>query len=297
MTENQKPQLHISMLNTLSACGIQFLRRYGHRFGLWEKEEIIPPGIALVVGISTHKSVESNLRHKIENGYLLPREEAIETAVREATGLWYSGVLLTDEESENIGQTKGELLDMSAALSGLHYDHVAPRLLPVSVEEKWVVELKRFPFDLAGQIDIREQIPRSDIQKFEAEKAGQNPEEPLASIRDTKTAGKKPSPDALSSMQMAMYSRAHRVIYGKLPDMISLDYLIKTKTPSTITLSGSPNESAMSPLMARIEQFAVIIDAAQRGKVNLFTPAQPDDWRCSKKWCGFAVTCPYWSGR
>lgn len=294
---SDKPQLHVSMLNTLSACGIQFLRRYGHRFGLWEKEEVIPPGIALAIGISTHKSVEENLKHKILNNYFLPREEAIETAVREATGIWQSGVLLTDEEVENMAVARGEMIDMSAALSGLHYDQIAPRLHPVSVEEKWVVELKNYPFDLAGQIDIRESIPRSDVQKYEAEKAGQNPEEPLASIRDTKTSGKKPAPEAINSMQMAMYARAHKVLYGKPPDMISLDYLVKTKTPYAITINGQPSDAAMGPLLARIEQFAVILDAAQRGKVNLFTPAQPDDWRCTQKFCGYSRTCKYWSGR
>lgn len=293
---SEKPQLHVSMLYTLSACGEQFRRRYGARFGLADQEEIIPPGIALAIGSATHKAVEVNLKNKIDTGELLRREEVLEVGYEEAKGIWSGGMSLTDEEAENQIRTKGDMLDMVVALAALHYDDVAPNIWPVAVEEKFVIKMKRYPFDLSGQIDVREQHTLSPVLKYNKKNGRTSPAEFITSIRDTKTAGRKPQPDVIKSIQMAMYSMAHEIYHGELPGIVHLDYLLKTKTPQAITITGQPDPRWIDPLMARVHRFAEIIDAVQRGKAPL-TPAQPDDWRCTKKWCGYATSCPFWSGR
>jgi hypothetical protein len=85
-----KPQLHVSMVEMLSKCGIQFQRRYGHLFDCWHKAEIIPPSIALATGISVHKTIDANLNHKMDsdNGDLLPRGQIKDMARDEFNGIW-----------------------------------------------------------------------------------------------------------------------------------------------------------------------------------------------------------------
>ena len=268
---NEKPQLHQSMIKMLYSCGEQFRRRYGARFGWNDKEEIIPPGVALIIGIATHKSVEKNLTAKIEKGELLPTEEAMEIAHDEAIGLWQGDVLLTEEESQNAKKVKGDSVDISVSLAGLHARDLAPKLEPKSVERKWVINLEGFPFDLAGQWDI---------------------EEDNGAIRDTKTSGKSPSQnDADSSEQLSMYSLAKQICDKEDAPALYLDVLVKTKTPKLVTLKTRRTDDQRQILLRRIERAAEIIEK------GAFTPANPQDWRCSRRFCGYALTCPFWSGK
>ena len=275
LTNTHRPQLHISMLNMMSKCGIQFQRRYGARFDCWPEEEIVPPGIALVTGISVHKAVEANLKNKIESeGQLLPRTQVATIADDEFRGVWQGGMMLTEDEAANISKAFGSAVDQTVALALLHYDNLAPVIKPVAIEEKFVIKMDNYPYDLAGKKDIRE----------------------ANAIRDTKTARAKPADDAVRSMQMACYSLAEKIQRGKLPDSVKHDYLIKTKIPKAITLEAQPTMEWIDPLLRRIERAIEIIQSVKEGK-GRFTPADPESWICQKKYCGFAVTCPYWSGK
>jgi len=265
------------MLNMLSRCGIQFQRRYGARFGCWPEEEIIPPGIALATGISVHRAVEANLRHKIDSeGGLLDRETVAEIARDEFNGLWQGGLLLTDEESENLKKTFGSALDQTIALAWLHHDNLAGQLNPVAVEERFVITLDGYPFDIAGTKDIRESN---------------------GTIRDTKTAARNPSADAAKTQQMAMYALAEKIrTRGDYPKRVTHDCLVKTKTPKLVVCEAVPDPSWIDPLIRRIEQATQIIQSAVRDKAP-FTPADPDSWTCSARYCGYHATCKFWGGR
>lgn len=273
MTDKQ--QLHVSMLEMISRCGVQFQRRFGARFGLWEKEEIVPPGIALATGISVHKAVEDNLKNKIESeGQLLAREQIATIADEEFRGIWQGGMMLTDDESVNVKKTLGSAVDQTIALSLLHYDNLAPLIMPVAVEEKFVISMNDYPYDLSGKKDVRE----------------------ANAIRDTKTKAASPPDNAAHSLQMAMYAMSEIVAGRGLPKKVYLDFLVKTKTPKVVIREAVPDESWMNPLQRRIERAIEIIQAVKEGKVA-FTPADTEHWCCSKKFCGYATTCPYWGGK
>lgn len=277
-----KPQLHQSQLDMMSKCGIQFQRRYGVKFGVWHQEEIVPPAVALILGSSVHKSVEVNLRNKIDNGELLSLEEAQTAARDEFAGLWDAGVLLSEDEAVNTKETKGTAQDMAIQLAGLHYKKVAPSIkYPVSVEENFVIELTGYDFDLAGTFDVRESNNGTGF------------------IRDTKTKKQSPNIGDIQSIQMGMYSMGHKVIYGKLPDKVFLDVLLKHKTPKVVILEEKPDDSWMDPVKARIIRFAEVINAVKAGH-QVCLPAQadgPSAWVCTRKWCGYAESCEFWSGR
>lgn len=269
-----KPQLHQSMLDMMSRCGIQFQRRYGARFDCAAQEEILPPGIALVTGSSVHKSVEANLRNKMENdGQLLEREQVAAVARDALTELTNGELMLSEEEAVDIKATIGAAVDQTVALATLHHDILAPTIQPIAVEDRWVIELPDYPFDLSGQIDIREE----------------------GILRDTKTAKASPPADAARSLQMGMYVLAEQV-RGRMPKLVCLDYLVKTKTPKAITRETVPDDSMMSPVKARINRANEIIKSVNEGK-GQFTPADPGHWCCTERFCGYARTCPFWSGR
>lgn len=272
-----KIQIHQSMIGMLYRCGEQFRRRYGARFGWAEKEEIIPPGVALITGIATHKSVERNLKSKIETGELLPIEAVKEVAYVEAAGLWTKEVTLNDDEVENKEKTREGSIDMSIALAGLHATELAPILNPKSVERKWVINLNDYPYDLAGTWDIEEEGSRH----IETEKQS-------AIIRDTKTAAKSPVANAVHlSEQLTMYSLAKTVCDNELPPFVYLDTLVKTKTPKIIIQSARRTEHDHAVLMRRIERAMEIIEK------GAFTPANTSDWICSSKFCGYFYSCPF----
>ena len=273
---NNKPQLHNSMLEMLSRCGPQFQRRYGARFGCWHKEEILRPGIPLATGIAVHKAVERNMRFKMENdGQLLHRAEVAQVARDSFKGIYETGMMFFEEETINVKKSVGGAIDQTVDLSWLHYDHLAAHINPAAVEEKFVIELDGYPYDIAGQKDIREVD---------------------STLRDTKTRGQSPPADAARSIQMGTYCMSEVVAKRGLPKRVSLDFLIKNKTPILICCEAVPDDSWLKPVMARIERAIEIIQAVKEGK-QCFAPADPENWICSRRWCGYATSCPYWSGR
>jgi hypothetical protein len=259
--ETVKPQLHQSSLDMLFKCGEQYYRRYI----LGEK---IPPGIALVVGSATHKSIEKNLTAKIKTGELLSVEQVKDVARDELEGMWKSGIRLDEEElKRGIQAIKGEAIDIAVSLSTLHRTDLAPILAPTHVERKFVVKLDGYPMDLSGTIDIQEGAKR---------------------IRDTKTAAKSPSQgDADSSLQLTMYGLAAKVVDGVAPQEFALDGLVKTKTPKVVTLKTTRTDEDYQMLLRRVERSIAIIEK------GAFTPARPTDWWCSRKWCGYWDSCPF----
>ncbi len=257
----KKPQLHVTGLEMLSKCGEQFRRVY------IEKERK-PPAVAVVVGKSTHRSVERDLRHKLEYRELLSLEEIQDTARDALVREWnYSDISLEPEELElGLQVVRDQAIDKTVRLSSLHHTAMAPLIEPVHVEHSWTVELPGYPMDLAGTIDILES----------------------GAVRDTKTAAKSPNERvAAESLQLTAYALAVKVIKKVDVGQVCLDYLIDTKTPQAKTYSSTRDADDYRVLLARIETATIAI---QKG---IFVPARESDWWCSAKYCGFYSTCRY----
>lgn len=269
-----KPQLHVSQMDMLFRCGIQFQRRYGFRFGVWHQEEKVAPGIALGVGSAVDDAVTKNMQHKMDTGKLAEKGAVLETARDTFDKIWSNGMLLTDDEADNTEGTRGAAIDTAVELADLHYEEVAPIIKPVAVQEAFVLELPGYPFDISGKKDLREE----------------------GTIRDTKTKAQTPPADAAKSMQMALYSISEKVIRGAYPNSVHLDFLVKTKTRKVELRSAVPTDDWIKPTLARVESAIKIIEAVKAGH-QAFSPSPPDHWVCTKKFCGYATTCPFWSGR
>jgi hypothetical protein len=261
----KRPQLHATGLNM--ACGEAFRRRY-------IEGEIIPPGVAAVVGIATDKAVSRNLEHKRETKELLPLDELAEIARDGLEETWErgGGVRLDPEEAEaGIPKVKGQATDKTVRLSVLHAVSTAGEIEPTHIQRQWAVAIPGYPFDLVGTIDIQEGA---------------------AAVRDTKTTAKSPPADAAAkSLQLAAYSLAVKVLDGRAPEKVKLDYLVDNKKPLAVTLEATKGADDYNALLARIETLTLAIE---RG---VFMPVSPDHWACSERFCGYARTCRYFIRR
>jgi len=248
-------------------CGEQYRRRY-------VEGEIIPPGIALIVGSATHVAIERDMKEKLSTGKLLALAE-VQQAARDAVNLKVEKEGVSLDEGEDLKASVGEAVDTTVALSTLHHEGLAPDIKPAHVERPWVLELSGFPFDLAGRIDLQEIV-------VSGRKAGR--------IIDTKTAKRADRNKADDSEQLSMYALAAKTLDGEIPDL-RMDLLIKTKVPKSLSLSTSRTDADLGVLLRRVEAHA---NAIEKG---VYHPAPADHWICSTKFCGYARTCPFFRRR
>jgi hypothetical protein len=178
------------------------------------------------------------------------------------------GVMLTDDEKEfGVKKVKGEAVDKAVKLARAHAVQVAPQIQPVAVERQWSLELSGCSHDLAGTVDILE----------------------ASTLRDTKTASKSPDAEAAArSLQLTAYSLAVKVLDGKAPERVCLDYLVCGKNEvKTISLFSERKEEDYQALFRRIEMGMKII------RSGAFAPANQDSWWCSPRFCGYWNSCSY----
>jgi len=256
-----KLQLHVSGLEMLSRCGVQ----YHNRYILGQK---IPPAVAIVKGIAVHLAVSKDLKAKIEFGNLLPEGAIRETARDSVLAQWGHGVTLDSEELEaGESKVKGAAVDTAVSLATLHHQKVAPDLKPTAVERPWVLDIEGENMQLAGTFDVQESTD---------------------SIHDTKTSGKSPSSGAADdSLQLTAYHLAAKVLDGKAPDALVLDYLVSTKVPKFVPVTTTRDATDHQMFLARLERAKQVIES------GVFTPASPGSWWCSSRFCGWFQTCPF----
>ncbi len=228
MSETKKPQLHASALEM--KCLEAFRRRY-------IENEIIPPGVAALVGTATDAGITRNLGNKIKTGQLLPVDECIDTARDALNAAWETGVRLDDDEAKRgIKIVKGGAIDKAVRLSTLHHKELAPIIQPSHVQRKWALSSPGYPCDIVGAIDIQESAE---------------------SIRDTKTSENTPRADiAHRSVQLSAYALAVELIDGRPPARVFLDYLIDRKTPQAKPFESVRTEEHFKAVLARVEVYA-----------------------------------------
>ena len=280
-----KPQLHQSHLAMLYRCGEKFRRVVLDG----EREPATTP---LVIGTASHASIAINLNNKIEKGTLLTRDAVRDYSRDQFVKAWQeTAIMLNDEErADGLQRTKDHAQDTTIELVMVHHYDLAPKIFPVSVERKWVLEAPGFPFDMSGTIDIDE------LQEIDKEKGIWLPK-PIVRIRDTKTRGRNLGQREVdASEQYTFYAMAKTLIDGKEPDWVVQDNIIKpTPTRPAYVISYKSKRTQDDFTVAR-RRFAQACKVIEQGA---FTPACPSDWWCSKQFCGFAAdgSCPYFNSK
>jgi len=250
--------IHQSTLNMFLRCGEQGQRRY-------LKNEIIPPGVAAARGTGVHRANEANLRQKISSGVDLPVSDLKDAARDGYIKALSNGVFLPRDELPAKNRLINEGLNETIVLTELYHDEVAPEIVPLDVERKFLIDVG-LELPLSGIIDI-EQDNRVD---------------------DLKTSARTwPDTRIKSEIQPVFYSFAHQREIGVRPEfhyhiLIPLKSGAKRQVQSMVA-----TDADYKALFAKIE---VVI---QMLKTGLFPPANPSSWWCSEKWCGYWTTCKY----
>jgi len=258
MEENRRPQIHVTALNMLSFCGEQFRRRY-------VCGEKVPPGVAMLIGSATDKAVTADLRSKIERKKLLKKGEVESLARDSLVAGWNGGVSLDDEQkSVGVAATKGLAIDAAVRLARLHHKVLAPKIQPKAVQRSFALDIEGCGYQLVGTMDVEDD----------------------KGIRDTKTKSRTPARDeADRSIQLTGYALALKAIDGKMPERVTLDFLVDGKEPSAIVQESTRTNEQVEAFLRRLEK---AIEAITKG---VFLPASPTDFRCSPRWCGYWSSC------
>jgi hypothetical protein len=319
ITPKKRLQIHQSFMGTLGICQLRTMFRY--KLGIRR-----PPSAYLHVGSAVDASVTQDLQNKIDTGELLKRQDAVDIAAAtfEAKEASDPFELEVSEKADGISKAvaKGEAIDKSVELAGLHYDKAAPVIQPKFVQRRFAIDMDgwlrtrakqlhaagdreqdldaakilhaegaamnsaaRIGIDFAGEQDIVEVIQPPET--IETDATG-------LVIRDTKTSKRSPSQDAAEdSNQLVAYGLASLVLDKKLPNMTVLDYLVRT--PKRHDLNYVPRQSivSMDDVNVFLFRFARAIHSWNVAcKTGAFLPANPDDWHCSEAMCGYWSMCP-----
>lgn len=275
-----KFKIHISHLTTLWRCGEQYRRRY-------VKGEIIPPGIALIVGSATHKSIEKNLQEKMITGKLLPKSVISDMVVEDLRNRFEEGINPDDEMVKELGKKKVKNIaeKQAVACSLVHREKLAPKINPIAIEDSFEFQIENSDWKLKGTSDIEEERNGKII------------------LRDTKTANRRQQEgSADTDMQLTMYSLKVYKQRGKLPDLITKDIIIKPSIKKVLNMKSIKEVKEntvvqvletkrtledLKPLLKRISL------AIKQIKMGIFPPALENTWYCNPRWCGYYRTCPY----
>jgi hypothetical protein len=258
--KEKKLTIHQSTLATISRCGMQ-------AYYLYIEGIRSAPGVAALTGTATHKAVERNLREKMRSGNLLPVEEVRQAACEAVLDGWQGEVLLSDEEQGKSRDTLvGETIDRAVKLAELHAANAAPRIDPTACEQVFRLETKG-RIALEGTVDV-----------VEGNKGV---------LRDTKTSGKAYAADAAAnSIQKDFYALMAEKS-GLQVREFKLDVLVGSARKLNYQEVSSQTPTDHEPLLRRIDAAVRVFDS------GAFMPADPTDWCCSPKWCGYWSRCPY----
>lgn len=224
-----------------------------------------PKTSGLTFGSAFHAAVEHNYRQKITS-----RQDIKTKDIQDKFAAAFDDL----GKATDFGEDKpAALLDHGVLCVGCYHDQkiateydcqaISPQVQPTMVEQTFTVEFENFEKPLMGSIDL---ITEGEI------------------IRDTKTAASKPSPDStFKSNQLTCYTLGHKILTGKMPAGVALDYVVKTKKPQIITLEDTRTQ-------ADIDMFLVTVGRVEWAIAHgLFYP-NFSNMMCTPKGCG------YWFG-
>ena len=261
------PYLSHSRESTFGLCGQQYLYRY-------EEKLTRPQAIGQVRGKGPHKSVEADLKAKLEEGHLLEREHVGQVAT-DYVDLQFKGELLLDGDFAEmpVKEAKQIVREDVRELAWLHHDQLAPSIEPTALEVRVEAEFPDLPVPYVGVIDV---IDGGVV------------------VRDTKTKRKAPEKAiADTSEQLTTYWGLYCAEKKRAPERLVFDVLWRTPSGKIDQRSvyTTRDEAAWQVKLARSRAILRALEA------EIYLPAPVDHWICSPRWCEYTDVCPYYRGR
>ena len=257
--------LSASQLAMFQRCPEQWRRRYL----LGQKER---PGAAMVWGIADHYAHEQNFRQKITSGVDIPKAD-VEIAFAEG---FDQAVERGGGASEIQWDDKpGDVKDQGVVLVGAYHDRVSPHVQPVTVEEKFSVDIPGVPVPVIGYVDLTT--------------ASEGIERKTAKRREP-----KPKPD------WVIQGRLYQAV-KQLPMEWHLS--VKTKTPAVYAPGLGQRDLRLPLVQATVDSTIVLVRTVAQAMLAYLRMYGPDapwpggithPWACD--FCGFRPTCAWWAG-
>lgn len=249
-----------TILNAWTLCPERVRRR-------WIEGEIIPPGIAARIGTGVHQGAEVNHRAKMISGKDEP-ESVVKDAARDGyVKSIQDGVFFPPDEASTAQKQIAEGVDSTVNLAGLYHKDLAPKIQPALTEKTIKMAADGLEIPFIGTVDVYTQ------DRW---------------LPDLKTAARSwPEDRAHNAYQITLYNELVAHELGEYPAKLSIEVLVKTKTPKTQSIETSRKPGDFDVLVQRAKLMMQMIEA------GFFPPADPSSWSCSPKYCGYYWTCPY----
>lgn len=241
-----------SQFSAYMSCPAKYYFRYC-------KGLVIPPKSALVFGSATHISIKANNNYKKEHG----EEEKLSVL----QDVFEAHILKEPEIDFKEGEKKETLIDEGThKIIPLYYRQLAPKVQPKIVEEKFEVKFNNADWTLQGVLDLM------DID---------------FNVRDYKTTGKTPSAKEplIPNIQLTLYALGVKTLFGKLPNRLYLDYLIRTKEPKV--LSSPEGTRTLKDIDIALKLVAYIVKQIED---EIFYP-NLSNYQCNSENCGYYNFC------
>lgn len=253
--------LSASQIGMFQRCPMQYEFRY-------VKGIKKPPDSGLIVGISVHKGIEHNYRHKFEKKKAAPKDEVLD-AFSQKFDESKDGAEIEDE-----GKSKDEGYNFVT----MHYDKVAPTVHPTRPPElEFNINIPGVDRNFIGFIDVIGDVedtnPYAEVRNVPGV------------IMDNKTTRRSFSQfEADVSLQLTSYAYADTQIGKLATGSVGLDILSKSKSgnikPIRLLSNRSPEQ------LARFEHTIQTIEKTINA--GLFYPTE-NPQHCS--WCGYNEFC------
>jgi len=248
LSTNNQTYLRPTGINTFLDCSAKYLFQ--------EIERVETPNKSyLAFGSSIHKTLEANFAQKIETKTDLPIDEAKEI-FSDVFEDEFRKVDRMDLEEEKPGTMK----DQGVKLIQKYQEEIAPRIIPVAVEQRIKVTFKGYDYGLAGTIDL-----------YDADSV----------IIDHKTTSKKINgtiPEGYKR-QLSAYTILEEAT-GRKVSGARIDYFKRDSSEIRHIAVPIDKEHFLS-------MFQSIGDAIKKG---VFIPNR-NSFLCSKRYCKFYAEC------
>lgn len=249
--------------------------------------------MAAIRGIAVHQQAQDSFQSKMDGLGLYSVERAQDVASDTFDGIFSQEHRIDKEELEALGsveKVRAFYKDETMGITKHHVVAMTPPVNPIAIERKIVVKPQGFDFSVATVVDLVDCQPKPTFSTI-AKGVPVGPADTQEVIRDLKTRRKAPFKDeAARSQQLTFQALGRYAETGKLPDEVGLDVVWQTPKMKKIDHRfdrSTRTEEDLNVLLRRVQQ------AGQATEKGVFTPAPPDSWFCSSKYCEYFRECPY----
>lgn len=185
--------ISVSQLKQFLFCPVAYFKIY------YEGADRMPPNIYMIYGSAIHEALAMNFKEKIRLKKDIPLQEVKNV---------FRNYMYLECKKERIGFPQ-DMIDEGYFSLENYMSNVAPTIQPISVEEKFEIKLKNFPFTIMGYIDV---ITEDGL------------------VIDHKSAGKSwrstwRQPTVDKDIQLTLYAVAYRKLFKKRESGLCIDVL------------------------------------------------------------------------